>query len=154
MFFPCWPTADTSLLLQLCLTWRHRSESLNSASGFPEARYRALKKPSFAACTLIWLNSSDVPERIHWTIVHKCIHNLSEQELNILHYCLINVTANVIILVSVNDMVFQFVFFQFWCQILGKTPIKTQRKQVNYTAVDCRHVHSKPKTAHRTEALR
>ena len=55
---------------------------------------------------------SVVPERVHWTIVHEFVHIFGERELNVLYYCLMNVTVNSFILVSVNGTRTRFNFVQ------------------------------------------
>jgi len=51
------------------------------------------------------------------TIVHELVHILGERELNVLYYCLMNVTVNSFILVSVNTLS-QFNFVQLGARFL------------------------------------
>lgn len=53
---------------------------------------------------LMPIGCSVVPERVHI---------LGERELNVLFYCVMNVTVNSSILVSVKDTLSQFIFLQF-----------------------------------------
>lgn len=59
-----------------------------------------------------------------------------------------NLTVDSIILVSVNGTVFLFIFFQSGARFKAKTQLKHTVNGPKYTAVDCSHVHSKPKMAH------
>ena len=71
--------------------------------------------------------ASVLPERVHWTIVHELVDILGERELNILYYCLMNVTVNAFILVYVNCTLTQFNFVQYGARL--ENPAKTHRKQ-------------------------
>lgn len=46
-------------------------------------------------------------------IAHQRVHILAERELNLLYNCLMNITVNAFILVSVNDTRSQFIFVQY-----------------------------------------
>lgn len=56
--------------------------------------------------------ASVVPERIHELLFNERIHILSERELSVLFYCLMNVTVNSFILAYVNDTLSQLIFVQ------------------------------------------
>ena len=57
------------------------------------------------------MTGSVVPERLNWMIVHELVHILGERELNV-YYCLMNVTVNLFILVSVYGTLTRFNFVQ------------------------------------------
>ena len=83
-------------------------------------------------------------------IVHELVHILGKRELNILFYCRMNITVNVVILVSVNGTLSQFNFvvrkqthFWFWFGFrfngIYKMPKKTPQKLYFATILDLEH---------------